>query len=138
MDRPARVGILQQHRKNLPAEIKRKLVPLDHLDAQRLRPRPHDLDGLRVTIPRNKNRLRLRILFQRESHRHRLRRGGRLIQQRGIRNIQSGEIDDHRLEIQQRLHAALRDFSLVRRVGQAYQPGFSKIFRWITGGVMQP
>ena len=49
--------------------------------------------------------------------RHRLGGGGRLIEHRGIGDVQPGEVGDHGLEVQQRLQPALADLRLVRRVG---------------------
>ena len=58
----------------------------------------------------------LRSGFERVAHGHGLGGGGGLIQQRGIGDVQPGQVADHRLEIQQRLQAALGDFRLIRRV----------------------
>ena len=52
----------------------------------------------------------------RMQHRHRLCRSRRLIQQRSIRKRHPCQVADHRLEVQQRLEPALRNFCLVRRV----------------------
>ena len=49
--------------------------------------------------------------------RHRFGGGGRFVEQRRVRDIQRGQIGDHRLKIQQRFEPALRDFGLIRRVG---------------------
>ncbi len=50
-------------------------------------------------------------------HAHRLGRGGRLVEQRGIGDVQAGQVAHERLEIQERLEAALADFRLIGRVG---------------------
>jgi hypothetical protein len=47
--------------------------------------------------------------------------------------VEPGEVADHGLEVEQRFQPALADLGLVRRVG-VYQPGFSRMLRWITGG----
>ena len=52
-----------------------------------------------------------------QAQRHRLGRGRRLVQHRGVRDRHAGEIADHRLEVDERLEPPLRDFRLVRRVG---------------------
>jgi hypothetical protein len=50
--------------------------------------------------------------------RHRLGGGGGLVEHRRALAIgQAGEVGDHRLEVDQRFHAALRDLGLVGRVG---------------------
>ena len=50
-------------------------------------------------------------------HGHRLGAGGCLVQQRGIGNLEPGQIADHGLEVQQRLEPALADFRLIGGVG---------------------
>ena len=49
-------------------------------------------------------------------HRHRLGRGRALVEQRRVGEIHTGEVADHRLEVEQRLEPALADLGLVRRV----------------------
>ena len=48
---------------------------------------------------------------------HRFGGGRGFIEQRGIRDVEPGEVADHRLEVEQRLQPALRNFRLIRRVG---------------------
>jgi len=48
---------------------------------------------------------------------HRFRGGGAFIEQRGVGDIEPGQIHHHRLEVQQRFEPALGDFGLVRGVG---------------------
>ncbi len=50
--------------------------------------------------------------------RHRLGRGGRLVEQRRVGDVHRGEVLHRRLEVEQRLEAALGDLGLVRRVGR--------------------
>ena len=50
--------------------------------------------------------------------RHRLAGRGGFVEQRRVGHRQPGEVGDHRLEVQERLEAALRDLGLVRRVGR--------------------
>ena len=49
--------------------------------------------------------------------RHRFGGGGGFIEQRRVRDVERGQIGDHRLEIQERFEPALRDLGLVGRVG---------------------
>ena len=49
--------------------------------------------------------------------RHRFRRGGGFIEQRGVGDVEPGEIADHGLEIEQRFQPALADLRLIRRIG---------------------
>ena len=72
--------------------------------------------GLRMHLAVDEERFVLglrRALGQR--HRFRRRRG--LVEQRGVGDIETGEIADHGLEIEQRLQPALADLRLIRRVG---------------------
>ena len=47
---------------------------------------------------------------------HALDDGGGLVEHRRVRRVEPGEVGDHRLEVDERLEAALRDLGLVRRV----------------------
>ena len=51
-------------------------------------------------------------------HGHGFGGGGRLVEQRGIGDVEAGQVADHRLVVQQRFQAALADFRLVRRIGR--------------------
>ena len=57
-----------------------------------------------------------RSVFERVAHRHRFGGGGGFVEQRGVGDVERGQIGDHRLEIQQRFEAALGNFGLIRRV----------------------
>ena len=50
--------------------------------------------------------------------RHRFRGRGGLIEQRGVGDIEPGEIADHGLEIEQGFQPALADLGLIRRIGR--------------------
>src|SRR3546814_10104508 len=50
-------------------------------------------------------------------HGHGLGRGRRLVEQRGVGDLEAGEVDHHLLEVQQHLEAALADLRLIGRVG---------------------
>ena len=71
-----------------------------------------------MTLVGDEERLLARLAADRVGHRHRF--GGRrpLVEQRRVRDLQTGEIDHHRLEGQQRLEPSLRDLGLIRRVGR--------------------
>ncbi len=45
-----------------------------------------------------------------------LGRGGRFVEQRRVRHVHARQVGDHRLEVEERLEAALRDLRLIRRV----------------------
>ena len=59
-----------------------------------------------------------RAFAERCAQRHRLGRGGGLVEHRRVGDGHAGEVGDHRLEVEQRLEAALRDLRLVGRVGR--------------------
>ena len=71
--------------------------------------------------------LRMRVVIDEEGvgsglhhalcHAHGFRRGGALVEQRGIGDFEAGHVDDHLLEVQQRLEAALAHLRLVGRIG---------------------
>ena len=73
------------------------------------------LGRLRVAFCRDEEHVPAR--FERVAQVHRFGGGGGFIEQRGIRNVEAGQINHHCLEVQQRFEAALGDFGLVRRVG---------------------
>ena len=50
--------------------------------------------------------------------RHRFRRSGGLVEQRGVGDIEPGEVADHGLEIEQGFQPALADLRLIRRIGR--------------------
>ena len=109
------VRILDQRAEDLVAELK-SLVVADHdLDAQGPGPGLHHVDGLRMAVRRDEEDVPAR--FERVAQGHRFRGGGGFVEQRGVGDIQPGQVNDHRLEVQQRFEAALGDFGLVRRVG---------------------
>ena len=88
----------------------------DHLDLQRRGAGLHHGDVLRVAVLIHEERARLRLRHALR-HGHRLGRRRRLVQKRGIGDLQPGQIADHGLEVQQRLQPALADLGLVGRVG---------------------
>src|SRR5207253_868434 len=79
-------------------EIEAVRVPDYHPPAERLRPRAHYLDGLRMAVVGDEERLRAGPGHG-VHQAHRLRSRGPLVEERGVRDRQAGEIDDHRLEV---------------------------------------
>ena len=90
------------------------------LDAERLGARSQHVDRLRkaaVATTRNASRSPPRCFaLHAVQQRHRLGRGRRLVEQRRVRDLHPRQVAHHRLEVEQRLEAALRDLGLVRRV----------------------
>ncbi len=102
----------------------RDRVSHDHLDPQRLGPRPHHRDvlGVAVLVDEDGGGLRLGRALR---HGHGFRRRGRLVQKRGVGDLEAGEVRDHRLVVQERLEPALADLGLIGRVGR------------VPGGILQ-
>jgi glycine dehydrogenase (decarboxylating) len=108
--------ILHEHAEHLGAERRRRRVAHRDLHAACPRPRAHDVDRLRVAARVDEEGGLPLLPARLIRHEHRLRRRGALVEQRRVRDLQTGEIDHHGLEVQQRLEAPLRDLRLVRRV----------------------
>ena len=113
--RPGRRRQAEQRAEAAVAAIDGVDVADDELDADRLGPGAQHGDRLRVGVVVDDEAVRRR-LRQTPGHRHRLGGGGRLVEQRGVGDVEPGELGDHRLEVEQRLEAALADLGLVRRV----------------------
>ena len=76
----------------------------------------HHVQSLRIHARIHKETLGF-YLAHAVRHRHRFGGGGRFVQQRRACHRETGQIDTHLLEVQQRLQTTLRDFRLIRRVG---------------------
>ena len=90
----------------------------DDLDLQRLHPRLHDGDGLRVGVFTDKDLLRPGLTAQAQGHREGFGDGGAFVEQARIGDLHAREVDDHRLVVEQRLEAALGNLGLIGRVGR--------------------
>ena len=66
--------------------------------------------------------------------RHAFGGGGGFVQQRGVGDVQTGEVDHHLLVVQQRFQAALGDFGLVRGVGGVPARVFQHVTQDHAGG----
>ena len=91
------------------------------LDAERFRAAAQHLDGLREAAIRHQERavgVAELLALHAVQQRHRLAGRRSLIQQRGVRHRHPRQVRDHRLEIEERLEAALGDLGLVGRVGR--------------------
>ncbi len=113
----ARARVLREHAEAPARGQPRGEVGLDDLDTERL--------GARL---QRRERLREEVEIDREAvggglrdaprDGHRLGSGRGLVEQRRVRERQPREIADHRLVVEERLEAALRDLRLVRRIGR--------------------
>ena len=114
---PSVVGYWSSTPNSLRTERRRvSASPTIVVDPARPRARLHDVDRLRMAA-RVDEEGRLPFLPARlVRHEHRLGRRRSLVEQRRVRDLEPGEIDHHRLEVQQRLQPPLRDLRLIRRV----------------------
>ena len=87
-----------------------------HLMSEGARTRLDDADGLRMRVTIDEKCIG-GGLHHAPGHGHGLSRGGCLVEERGIGDLKAGHVDDHLLEVQQRLKAALAHLSLIGRVG---------------------
>ncbi len=71
--------------------------------------------GMHLLVDEERLRLHLRVAL---GQCHRFRRGGRFIEQRGVGDVEPGEVADHGLEVEQRFQPALADLRLIGRVGR--------------------
>ena len=76
----------------------------------------HDVDGLREAVGIDQEAVGLG-LGGAAGHGHGFGGGSGFVEQRGVGDLQAGQVDHHLLEVHQRLEAALGDFSLIGRVG---------------------
>ena len=113
-----RVRVLHQRAKAPRVGVELARLVDHQFNALRRRARAHHVERLRMARIRDKKQMRALVHPHGVQHGHRLGRGGRLVEQRRVRDGQAGQVRHHGLEIQQRLQPALRDLRLVRRVGR--------------------
>ncbi len=112
-------GILRQRAKNRIVEFETRVIVDLEFDAERFRARANDVDGLRVAVIRDEKRFLVTAgadCCNRLAKRHGFGRGRRFVKQRGIGDVERGQVRDHGLEIEQRFEPALRELGLVGRV----------------------
>src|SRR5215471_21839891 len=102
------VRILYQRPETLIVELKRLEIANNDFYLQRPGPSLHNVDGLGMTLRRNEEDAPASNVVM--AHGHGLGRGGALVEQGGVRDLQTRQVDDHCLEIQQGLEPALGDF----------------------------
>ena len=91
------------------------------------------LDRLRMAVARNDEDIAF-ALYAAPGQGHGFGGGCGFVEHGCVGNRHSCQVADHGLEVDQRLHAALRNLGLVWRVG-GVQAGFSRMLRRITPGV---
>ena len=93
------------------------MVADDHLNFQRLGAGLDDGNRLRMAACGDEEGFLARFAAHGVGQRHGLGGGGALVEQRGVGNVEAGEVADHRLEIDQGFETALGDFSLIGGIG---------------------
>ena len=117
IQRAVGAGVLQDHAEELVVRVERTGGVADQdLDAVRRGARPKDFDRLRVAAVGEEDGAPVVLPGGGLHHVHGFRRRGGFIEQRSVRDLEGGQVADHRLKIEQRLEAALRDLGLVGRV----------------------
>jgi hypothetical protein len=99
----------------LAVEIDERVADRD-LEPEALGARAQHRQRLRVAVGIDEERPGA-ALADPLGHRHRLGGGGRLIQQRGVGELEPGQLGGHLLKDQQRFEPALADLGLIGRVG---------------------
>ncbi len=92
------------------------MVADDDLDAQGSGAGADDVDGLGMAGLGDEDGAAVVLAFEAVAHGHGFGGGGAFVEQRGVGDVQAGEVGDHGLEIEQGFEAALGDFGLVRGV----------------------
>ena len=118
-DRAIGRRILQQRSDHIARlEIESIRIAHDDLEPARCGARTHDRDRLRMTIHVDEVAQLTFVLCDRLSEMHGFGRRRSLIEQRRIRDLEAGQVRDHRLKVEQRFEPPLRDLRLIRRVGR--------------------
>ena len=110
------IGILQQHAEAVDAGGFGVIADMQ-LEAHRLGAGVQHFQRLRMHAARHEEDIGLG-LARALGQRHRLGGGGGFVQQGRVGDLHAGEVGAQRLEVDQRFHAALRNFRLIRRVGR--------------------
>ena len=111
-DVPVGRRVLEERAEDPGLEIELVGIADHDLPAKGLCPGADDFDGLRVAIRGDEER-RGAFAGDGMNEAHRFRGCRALVEQRSVRNRQAGQVDDHRLVVEQRLEAALGDLRLV-------------------------
>ena len=109
-------GIRHEHAKTVAVGEQVADITYDEVDPQRLGAGGEHLDHLRMAAMIDKEPA-ARARCHAAGERHRLGGRRRLVEQRCVGDRHRRQVTDHRLEVDKRLHPALRDLGLVGRVG---------------------
>jgi hypothetical protein len=114
-DFAARIGVLEQGAEQVvPVGIFR--LAINQVEAEEAGARPDHVDGLREGRLIDEENIAL-ALRDAPRHGHGFGGGGGFVEQRGVGDLQAGEVDHHLLVVEQGFQPALGDLGLVGRVG---------------------
>ncbi|MNU77099.1 hypothetical protein D3C71_666660 [compost metagenome] len=117
MDFTGGTDLLQQHAEHILMIQHFFSVINNYVKAEGFRAGADHIQGLRMNIGSHEEAVSVFQLADALRHRHRFGGGGRFIEQRSRGDIQTGQIQRHLLEVQQRFQTTLRHFRLIRGVG---------------------
>src|SRR5262249_17138132 len=106
--------MLNKRAENCAVEFELRVIADLDLDPERLRPGLNDGNRLGMTMICDKEGIA--IWNYRVTKRHRFGSGRGFVQHGSVCDVESSQIHDHLLEVQQCFESPLRDFRLVRRV----------------------
>ncbi|CAB4558169.1 unannotated protein [freshwater metagenome] len=110
-------GVLNQRAEAGGNILARGEVNFDNLDVKRFGATENERLGLRERVGVDHEHVRL-DLGRTASEQHGFDRSRTLVEHRTVGDVETGEVADHRLKVQDRFETALRNLGLVRRVGR--------------------
>jgi hypothetical protein len=119
VNRAGGVRVLHEHTEAIGGGGVGAVVADDDGDAERDGASFDDVDGLRVALFGDEEDAVgvVVTVLEAVTHHHGFGGGGALVEHGGVGDFEAGEIGDQRLEVEQRLEAALRNLGLIGRVG---------------------
>ena len=108
--------ILHQRAEHVRLDSEVRVAGDPHFDPAHAGAGLHHVDRLRMALGCHEEDFLSGFPLERVAHRHRFGGGGCFVEQRRVGDLQPGEVDHHRLEIEQRFEPALCDLRLIRRV----------------------
>ncbi len=115
--RAARARVVEQRAEQLATVQLGERIADHDLEAERLGPGAQHRERLRMAVGVDEEGPGLAPAHP-LGHGHGFGGRGRLVEQRGVRELEAGQIGDHLLEVQQRLEPTLADLRLIGRVGR--------------------
>ncbi len=120
---PGRIGILHEHAEEFSVDVfetEREVIANDDTDPERLGAGFNDIDGLRMAFLGNEKHPGIwpRAYLHPVTHHHRFGGGGAFIEHGGVGDLESGEVGDDGLKIEEGFETSLGNLGLVGRVSR--------------------